>query len=204
MTDLLLQPAGVLLDKLRTREISSAELVAAALARIGALNPKLNAFCALDGEAARTAARASDARLAGGDFRPLEGLPIDVKDAFDAVGFTASAGASAAILGLLVVAVSVVNADDANPTTRELRTVLAGSAFCCPGRHLHRLDRGLNRGLSRLRAIKPRNGNRRPGGHHTADTEGKAGWKFLPPLSKQKAEYRLRGDFRCGLKTKRS
>jgi hypothetical protein len=43
--------------------------------------------------------------------------------------FGASAGASAAILGLLVVAVSVVNADDANPTTRELRTVLAGSAF---------------------------------------------------------------------------
>jgi hypothetical protein len=43
--------------------------------------------------------------------------------------FAASAGASAAILGLLVVAVSVVNADDANPTTRELRTVLTGSAF---------------------------------------------------------------------------
>jgi hypothetical protein len=43
--------------------------------------------------------------------------------------FTASAGASAAILGLLVVAVSVVNTDDANAATRELRTVLAGSAF---------------------------------------------------------------------------
>jgi hypothetical protein len=43
--------------------------------------------------------------------------------------FIASAGASAALLGLLVVAVSVVNADDANPRTRELRTVLAGSAF---------------------------------------------------------------------------
>ena len=43
--------------------------------------------------------------------------------------FIASAGASAAILGLLVVAVSVVNADDSDPTTRELRTVLAGSAF---------------------------------------------------------------------------
>ena len=43
--------------------------------------------------------------------------------------FAASTGASAAILGLLVVAVSVVNADDANPTTRELRTVLTGSAF---------------------------------------------------------------------------
>jgi len=43
--------------------------------------------------------------------------------------FITSAGASAAILGLLVVAVSVVNADDADPTTRERRTVLAGSAF---------------------------------------------------------------------------
>jgi len=43
--------------------------------------------------------------------------------------FIASTGASAAILGLLVVAVSVVNADDDNPATRELRTVLAGSAY---------------------------------------------------------------------------
>jgi hypothetical protein len=43
--------------------------------------------------------------------------------------FITSGGASAAILGLLVVAVSVVNADDDNPATRELRTVLAGSAF---------------------------------------------------------------------------
>lgn len=43
--------------------------------------------------------------------------------------FAASAGASAAILGLLVVAVSVVNADDADAQTRERRTVLAGSAF---------------------------------------------------------------------------
>lgn len=43
--------------------------------------------------------------------------------------FAASAGASAAILGLLVVAVSVVNADDDDAQTRERRTVLAGSAF---------------------------------------------------------------------------
>ncbi len=43
--------------------------------------------------------------------------------------FAASAGASAAILGLLVVAVTVVNTDDADEKTRERRTVLAGSAF---------------------------------------------------------------------------
>jgi hypothetical protein len=51
-----------------------------------------------------------------------------VVDHFDNF-FITSGGASAAILGLLVVAVSIVNADDDNPTTRELRTVLAGSAF---------------------------------------------------------------------------
>jgi hypothetical protein len=49
--------------------------------------------------------------------------------AHDQTFFAASAGASAAILGLLVVAVSVVNADDADAQTRERRTVLAGSAF---------------------------------------------------------------------------
>ncbi len=43
--------------------------------------------------------------------------------------FSASSGASAAILGLLVVAVSIVNSDDNDAQTRERRTVLAGSAF---------------------------------------------------------------------------
>jgi hypothetical protein len=43
--------------------------------------------------------------------------------------FIASAGASAAILGLLFVAVTVANADDGDHQTRERRTVLAGSAF---------------------------------------------------------------------------
>jgi amidase len=95
MTDLLLQPAGVLLGKLRSRQISSAELVEATLQRIDALNPKLNAFCALDAEAARAAAKLADDRLARGEQRLLEGLPLDVKDAFDVVGFTASAGAPA-------------------------------------------------------------------------------------------------------------
>lgn len=43
--------------------------------------------------------------------------------------FIASSGASAAILGLLFVAVTVANTDDADVRTRERRTVLAGSAF---------------------------------------------------------------------------
>jgi hypothetical protein len=43
--------------------------------------------------------------------------------------FIASSGASAAILGLLFVAVTVANTDDVDVKTRERRTVLAGSAF---------------------------------------------------------------------------
>ena len=43
--------------------------------------------------------------------------------------FLASSGASAAFLGLLFVALSVVNTDDADSRTRERRNVLAGSAF---------------------------------------------------------------------------
>ena len=43
--------------------------------------------------------------------------------------FLASSGGSAAFLGLLFVALSIVNTDDADSGTRERRTVLAGSAF---------------------------------------------------------------------------
>ena len=43
--------------------------------------------------------------------------------------FIASSGASAAILGLLFVAVTVANTDDTDLKTRERRIVLAGTAF---------------------------------------------------------------------------
>jgi amidase len=95
MTDLLLEPATILLKRLRARELSSRELVDTGLARIAARNPEINAFCALDQEAARAAATGADERLAKGEARPLEGLPIGIKDVFDVAGFTASAGAPA-------------------------------------------------------------------------------------------------------------
>jgi hypothetical protein len=70
---------------------------------------------------------------------------------------------------------------------------------CRPGRYLLCLDRGADRGRSCLRAVEHRNGDRRPAGHQTADTEGKAGWKLCLQLSKQKAESRLRVNFGCRL-----
>jgi hypothetical protein len=109
--------------------------------------------------------------------------------------FSASAGASAAILGLLVVAVSVVNADDADPRTRELRTVLAGSAFVVLVDIFFVSIVALTGGLGRPRVIERRNGRHRPAGHPTADTEGKTSGKLLPYLPNQEAQSRLRVGF---------
>jgi amidase len=52
----------------------------------------LNAVIAQDRAAARAAAADSDARYAAGTARPLEGLPITIKDAFEVTGFFATCG----------------------------------------------------------------------------------------------------------------
>jgi amidase len=93
MTDELTLPARDLRDKLVKRDLSSIELLAASLARIDRLNPSLNALVAFDHEAAKRAAEESDTRLARGEARPLEGLPVTIKDAFDVAGMLSCAGA---------------------------------------------------------------------------------------------------------------
>ena len=78
----------------RDRTLTAAAVTEHALERIEALNPILNAFVAVDGDAARSEAAAIDARLdAGGDPGPLAGIPIGVKDLVDAAGFHTSKGA---------------------------------------------------------------------------------------------------------------
>ncbi|MFJ5368371.1 amidase [Bosea sp. CER48] len=77
---------------LLARRFSAMQLLEATFARIDALNPRLNAIVAQDREAARAMARASDERIASGNPRPLEGLPITVKDAFDVAGLPSSGG----------------------------------------------------------------------------------------------------------------
>lgn len=74
---------------------SARELVESALARIEELDPKVNAFVALDGEQALAdAARLDDRLAAGGDVGPLAGIPIGVKDLEDAAGFRTTQGSA--------------------------------------------------------------------------------------------------------------
>lgn len=82
-----------LADQVRARAVSARELTSHALERIEALNPVLNAFVAIDGEAAMAAAAAVDEAIARGDDPgPLAGVPIGVKDLEDAIGFRTTKG----------------------------------------------------------------------------------------------------------------
>src|SRR6266849_4847556 len=78
---------------LRSRKVSSAELVNDCLARIGELNPKLNAFITVMEEPARKRAADLDAERAGGHDRgPLHGVPVALKDLFFTRGVKTGAG----------------------------------------------------------------------------------------------------------------
>ncbi|MGF1649791.1 MAG: Asp-tRNA(Asn)/Glu-tRNA(Gln) amidotransferase subunit GatA [Hyphomicrobiaceae bacterium] len=73
-------------NKLEAREISAVELVEAHLDAIAIANPKLNAFVAVTDAHARAAAVDADRRLAAGEGRPLEGIPIGIKDLYATQG----------------------------------------------------------------------------------------------------------------------
>jgi amidase len=88
----LTAPAAQLREALLARRFNASELLEASFARIDALNPALNAVIAQDRDAARAMAKASDERLASGAARPLEGLPVTIKDAFDVAGLPSSGG----------------------------------------------------------------------------------------------------------------
>ena len=82
-------------QSLRKRAVSSADLTAAALGRIAAANPKLNAFLTLVEDSARAQAKAADAELSRGiDRGPLHGIPIAVKDVFETRGVRTTCGSA--------------------------------------------------------------------------------------------------------------
>ncbi len=91
--ELHFQSATALAKAIRTKKVSSLEVVEACLKRIGAVNPKLNAVVQLTAEKAREEARAADAALARGQSQgPLHGVPMTIKDALDTTGVVSTGG----------------------------------------------------------------------------------------------------------------
>jgi len=80
-------------------EASSVELVEAALGRIDAAQPDLNAFRAIRAGAARAEAAEADRRRAAGERAPLLGVPIAIKDDMDLAGETTAFGCAGDFAG---------------------------------------------------------------------------------------------------------
>jgi len=81
-------PATELLRRYRAKQLSPVEVTRAALARIGALNPRLNAFCFVDEAGALAAARASEARwMKAEPLGWVDGVPASIKDIVLACGW---------------------------------------------------------------------------------------------------------------------
>jgi len=85
--------AGALAKALADREVSSAELVDTAIARIEAMDGDINAVVVRDFDRARDAAKAADAALARGERAPLLGVPMTVKESFHIPGLPTTWGA---------------------------------------------------------------------------------------------------------------
>jgi Asp-tRNA(Asn)/Glu-tRNA(Gln) amidotransferase A subunit family amidase len=83
---------------IRSRKLSPVELVESHLARIGQLNPKLNAFVYIDADGARQQARAAEASLAKNisddSCGPLFGVPLSIKSSIEVAGWPCECGSA--------------------------------------------------------------------------------------------------------------
>ncbi len=129
--DLCYLPASDALALFRERELSPVELMTATIARVEALDPVVNALPIRFFDQAMDAARAAEARYAGraAEPRPLEGLPVAVKDEVEVAGQICTegslllednvAGHTAACVQRIIAAGGIVHARSATPE------------FCC-------------------------------------------------------------------------
>jgi len=93
-TPILTQSSAVRLAELiRTRQVSSAEVVQAYIDRIEEVNPHLNAVVTKSFDLALREAAAADEALARGQVKgPLHGVPMTIKDSLDTAGVRSTWG----------------------------------------------------------------------------------------------------------------
>ena len=90
--DLAYRSVSELRAMLDARQVSAKELLEHAIARIEANDSQINAVVVRDFEHARVSANAADAALARGERRPLLGIPMTVKEAFNVAGLPTTWG----------------------------------------------------------------------------------------------------------------
>jgi aspartyl-tRNA(Asn)/glutamyl-tRNA(Gln) amidotransferase subunit A len=91
--DLVRQPAAVLADAIRMKNVSSREVTQAHLDRIADVDGLVHAFLYVDDEAALAQAEAIDNRIAAGEsMGPLAGVPLALKDVMTMRGVPTTCG----------------------------------------------------------------------------------------------------------------
>jgi len=93
--DLAFAGAARQAELVRSAEVSSRELVELYIERIGRIDPELNAYRVVLAERALEEADRADEARAGGDERPLLGVPLAVKDDQDLAGEVTARGTAA-------------------------------------------------------------------------------------------------------------
>ena len=97
-TELWRLSATDLAEAIRSRQVSSREVIQAHLRRIEAVNPSVNAVTVVLAEQAVEAAKAADRAVADGDpWPPFHGVPFTVKGNIDLVGTPTTQGAKALV-----------------------------------------------------------------------------------------------------------
>jgi amidase len=92
-SDIVFLTASELARKIRSRELTSLEVVDAFLSQIYQYNPQLNAVVTVDADNARERAKAADAALAKGEiWGPLHGVPVTIKDHLATKGLRTTSG----------------------------------------------------------------------------------------------------------------
>src|ERR1044071_9401475 len=90
--DVAYRSAADIVGMLANRKVSARELLDAAISRIEALDPKINAVVVRDFGGTGAAAKAADEALAKVEKKPLLGLPMTVKEQFGVAGLPTTWG----------------------------------------------------------------------------------------------------------------
>lgn len=128
MKDIIGAPAGWLARAIRSKQLSSLEVVRAHLEHIHTVNPRLNAVVFATAESAIKEARGADRRNKRRNaLGPLHGVPFTAKDIFDTAGLPTTAG-------LRMLRTNVPD-HDATVVARMRRAgaILIGKTNCPPG-----------------------------------------------------------------------
>ena len=128
MRDIIGAPASWLVRAIRTKKVSSLEVVRAHLEHIHTVNPRINAVVFATAESAIKQAKAADRKnRRKTTLGPLHGVPFTAKDIFDTAGLPTTAG-----LRMLR-----SNIPDRDATViarmREAGAILIGKTNCPPG-----------------------------------------------------------------------